>query len=532
MPRFPLGCYCGDLLGDYTYFPTQFASFVSVMGARPSFMDVFVDYSVSFNTTMVQYMNDTAAAWVQQGFTDITPVIGVAMAQTSAGADAFFQAITAGTYDAGYHGIVDAWTARGFRTLYLRLGYEMNGTFMPWYAGAGAAQQAHWIAAFQYLANLMRNRAAANGAVAYTVWNPTSQNDSGLTVASLYPGDDYVDAIGVDIYSDVFPLDLYNWDGSGTFAPDDTTWASEATNRRHFWQYPSANQANPTGQANVGFSVAQAISLASLHGKPLCVPETGAGTYDGGTDAGPVDDPAFVRWLYATLNNSGLTISFVNIWDYSNQNGSTGDYDFTSAGTDKPLEQAVWVQYFGVTGSTIAATASRPSASITVQDAPASPSGQITATTRAPVASLLLRDKGILGSLDIVATAARPSALILLSHPGSYVNTQSAARPRVPQEAANEKQHRKMLANGVNRALKGQIDCTFPLTLIANSAATQVSDSRISKWTTVVMSASSANAAAEMASGDCYVTVSDGLLTVTHRNNSQTDRTFQVALIG
>lgn len=132
------------------------------------------------------------------------------------------------------------------------------------------------------------------------------------------------------------------------------------------------------------------------------------------------------------------------------------------------------------------------------------------------------------GAGSIVVTGLLPA----ISTGIAYVNAQFAARPRVPQEAANEKQHRKMLANGVNRAIKGQIDCTFPLTLPSGLNFTQINDSRISKWTAVVMTPTTANAAAEMASGQCYVTVSDGFLTVTHRNNSQTDRTFQVALIG
>jgi len=74
------------------------------------------------------------------------------------------------------------------------------------------------------------------------------------------------------------------------------------------------------------------------------VSETGAGNSGAGRDV--TDDPAFPEWLSATLKAAqaaGEPIQFVNIWD---SNGG-GNYAFTGAGANKPLEAAAWSRYFG-----------------------------------------------------------------------------------------------------------------------------------------------------------------------------------------
>ena len=99
--------------------------------------------------------------------------------------------------------------------------------------------------------------------------------------------------------------------------------------------------------------------LQKAQGKPIALPETGAGnTADG---AGISDNPTFVQWLSSTLESSGVPVDYVSIWD---DNGN-GNYAFSNAADDKPQEAAAWAQYFGGHSTSIASTASAPAAAHT-----------------------------------------------------------------------------------------------------------------------------------------------------------------------
>jgi len=82
---------------------------------------------------------------------------------------------------------------------------------------------------------------------------------------------------------------------------------------------------------------------------------------------------------------------------------------------------------------------------------------------------------------------------------------------------------------------KGKLECVTTLTLAANAATTTITDIRLSPQSVVVFDPKTVNAATELAAGTLYVLTAnrgDGSWTVTHANNAQTDRDFQVAIIG
>lgn len=82
---------------------------------------------------------------------------------------------------------------------------------------------------------------------------------------------------------------------------------------------------------------------------------------------------------------------------------------------------------------------------------------------------------------------------------------------------------------------RGKIECVTDLTLTANVTTTQIRDERLSTQSVVSFDPKTANAAAEKAAGTMYVLTAnrtDGTWTITHANNGQTDRTFQVSIIG
>lgn len=361
---FPLGAYTGNPNGNSSaaeqQFEQQFNSFVSQMGARPAFMNAFVDYTQD-PSQWASNASWTAWSWAISPVigTSITPVIGVPMASNAGGwgqVDTFYRAVVNGTYDADFAGVVDAWAGQGFRTFYLRLGYEFDGSFMAWYAFQDASTPGLFVAAFQHLATLMRAEAQKHGATALIVWNPTFINWTADSVPAVYPGDDYVDVIGLDAYNTLYPLDLTDWISPG-FPVDSSqaVWQQKPGNRQHFWNYPSANQWNHHGQVSgnpameyTGWGMNSAIAFAKQHGKPLAIPESGAGLSAQSNNVS--DDAAFPKWLARELRSAasqGVSIAFVDIWDSCMGDGCWAFTAPGNAGALKPAEAAAWAKNFG-----------------------------------------------------------------------------------------------------------------------------------------------------------------------------------------
>ncbi len=370
--KYVLGGYFGNPNGNdasaEAYFEGKFNGFVSTMGgAKPSTMNGFVDFSQD-PSTWAANASWTAWSWTQSPVvqTSITPVIGIPMsdnnhwAGNAAGStnDDFFKGIINGTYDGDYKGVVDAWVNAGFKTIDLRLGYEMDGGFMPWYMGDNAGTQSDWVKAFQHLSTLMRGEAATLGATAKIVWNPADINWTAQPVQNAYPGDAFVDVISVDAYSPLYPMDLYDWaKNDGTVDATIQQWAADPVNREHFWSYPNATQWYPTGKPGSGFGMEDAIAMAKAHGKALAISETGAG--GDGLTTGPVDEPEFPKWLAGELAKAqslGVPIAYVNIWDVQM---ADGNWDF-APGAGKPLEAAAWAKYFGNDSGSAAGQAPPP----------------------------------------------------------------------------------------------------------------------------------------------------------------------------
>ncbi len=352
-PPLPLGVYVGNPNGsdaaDEAQFEADFTSFTAALGAAPSYIDAYVDDTQTVanwpgNASWQAWSN--AQSPVAQS---LIPVIGLPIASTNAAAaspDAQFQAFAAGTYDTEIAGIVTAWQAQGFTTLFLRVGWEMN-VQGPTYAGDTAQSQADWVAAFQHIAKIARATAAALHIKIRIIWNPGTTNYSNASATgALYPGDKYVDDIGVDIYADMYPYSdysypaYYDWD---TGQEDSTVaqFIADPINRAHYWTYPAATKWANDSSGGHSQSFLSLAAFAQLHNKRLVIPECGAGNSNAGTDV--TDDPTFPQWLSAQLKAAGLKIGFINIW---NSNGG-GNYEFSYASDNKPQESAAWGQYFG-----------------------------------------------------------------------------------------------------------------------------------------------------------------------------------------
>jgi len=86
---------------------------------------------------------------------------------------------------------------------FLRFNWEMNGNWFPWAEGVNGNQPGEYVAAWRHVHDLFAAAGATN--VTWT-WCPNVDSEGKMAdLASLYPGDEYVDWTS---------LDGYNWGGS------------------------------------------------------------------------------------------------------------------------------------------------------------------------------------------------------------------------------------------------------------------------------------------------------------------------------
>lgn len=114
---------------------------------------------------------------------------------------------------------------------------------------------------------------------------------------------------------------------------------------------------------------------------------------------------------------------------------------------------------------------------------------------------------------------------------GSLSLAAAKGYPTVAPFDEDEKRHRRQIAEVVGNLMNGKSNNTGSVTLTANAATTTLSDARIGANSTILLMATTANAAGALAT-TYFTAFGDGSCTVNHANNAQTDRTFRYAVIG
>ncbi|MGA2528813.1 MAG: glycosyl hydrolase [Acidimicrobiales bacterium] len=170
----------------------------------------------------------------------------------------------AGDYDNYATQFARNMVAAGLGYTVIRLGHEMNGNWYKDSLGDTPTEWAQWGQCFAQEVTAMR---AVAGAHFLFDWNVNS-NYRDIPLADYYPGNAYVDIIGIDQY-----------DNSGYPIP--------APGTHRF----AALAAEPGGLNDL-------VAFAAAHGKPLSIPEWGTTTE--GLNAGG-DDPYYVEGMAAFI---------------------------------------------------------------------------------------------------------------------------------------------------------------------------------------------------------------------------------------
>jgi hypothetical protein len=195
-----------------------------------------------------------------------------------------------GAYNPYFKTLANNLVAAGMGDSILRLGWEFNQSKFPWYA---AGQPVHYIDYWRQIVTTMRSVPGAHFEFA---WNP-SRGDNGPKDRAMgnlddyYPGDNYVDIIGMDVY--------------------DTASKS----------YPGAAAEFRTILTQQ-WGLEWIANFAAEHHKPLALPEFGLGTAPSAPDSGPIhgtgemgggDDPTFITDVLQWVADNN--VAYVGYWD-------------------------------------------------------------------------------------------------------------------------------------------------------------------------------------------------------------------------
>ncbi len=216
----------------------------------------------------------------------------------------------AGEHDRAYVRVAELLVGAGLGDAVLRLGHEFDGNWFPWSARPSCES---FINAFQHVADIFvavspSFRIEWSGTLRYfPAWGECA-----------YPGDDYVDILGLDVYDRGGPM--------SAFSPSDQTWIDPA----RVW----SEQFLPLLELHHEF--------ARDHGKPVSYPEWAIVTESSGAYGG--DNPTFIRGMAAWLRS--LPTDGPGSLTYHAYFLGVSEYDF------RPHEQSAeaFVEEFG-TGS-------------------------------------------------------------------------------------------------------------------------------------------------------------------------------------
>jgi hypothetical protein len=198
----------------------------------------------------------------------------------------------AGTYDVHFQRLAQNLVAAGLSNAIIRPGWEFNSPVN--YRWSGVAEPANFAAYFRHVVTAMRS---VNSGFTFDLCFTVAMDGTRLDVARAWPGDSYVDYIGMDLY-DMYP-------GGGMTA---------------------AQRWNFFITAPGGLNYLKA--LAATHNKKMSFDEWALASPSWG---GGGDDPAFIQNMYDWMHANPVDHETYNNVRYSFTNGKLDDGGYPQA---------------------------------------------------------------------------------------------------------------------------------------------------------------------------------------------------------
>jgi hypothetical protein len=217
---------------------------------------------------------------------------------------ATLSAAAAGDYDEEFQKLGALLVAKGQANAILRIGWEFNG---GWYAWKADGDPVSFKGAFRHVVQVLR---ATPGQHFQIAWNP-SMNAGALAPDALWPGDDAVDLVGLDVYNQ--------------------SWRGQDKDPAVRWQ----------GHLTANYGLNWLAQFSAMHHKPIVIPEWGTGTRPDGHGWG--DDPLFIHNMAAWMR--AHKVAYQSYWDFT-----APDYDSTMSAGKFPQTLEAYKAEFGGKG--------------------------------------------------------------------------------------------------------------------------------------------------------------------------------------
>ena len=202
-----------------------------------------------------------------------------------------------GQYDVYWRNLANELTYYGLHWAYLRLGWEMDGNWYAWAAFQGSGREASFAGCFRRIVQVMRAAQPANQWK--FVWNPTATWTDPAWLSATWPGDAYVDVVGIDLYDHSWAPNTYPYpatcDSACRLARQQTAWNGYA------WYLQTVR------------------NFAQARGKAFAIPEWGLYIRTDGHGGG--DNPYYIQKMHEFISNPANAVLFHVYFDVNSPDG-------------------------------------------------------------------------------------------------------------------------------------------------------------------------------------------------------------------
>jgi hypothetical protein len=278
-----LGVYAGpDSKGV-----TGAAAFGAATGVQPQ---TVLDFAATDS-----WYNIAAPSWLISAHSGQSAKFELSLPLLPDGSQYTLAACASGAYDAQWQKTATNLINQRLANTIVRPGWEFNGN---WYHWSAKNDIAGFVGCFRHVVGTMRSVPGQH----FTFdWSPNIGANS-FPAEQAYPGDAYVDYIGVDVYD--YSWSRYPASSSGLTAAREAAW-NDTINGDHglaFWS-----------------------RFAAAHHKSMALPEWGVATRSDGHGGG--DNPAFIDHIFDFMQNPANNVAYAH---YFNTYSASNDHSLTA----------------------------------------------------------------------------------------------------------------------------------------------------------------------------------------------------------